>query len=218
MTGGHKRGTVEIVDRMNTIERVRAGSLPGPVMLDIGCGASKSRGSIGIDRSNYETVDIVGDAIEILRCFPDSSVDAIITRHFIEHVDDLDTLLAEFVRVTRLGATLEIVAPHFSNPYFYSDPTHRRYFGLYTFCYFAEADLFSRKVPAYALLSGVQLTGVDLVFKSTRPFFVRHGFKRIAGMIFNSCRYMKELYEEFFCYAVPCYEIRYLLTRTSERR
>jgi ubiquinone/menaquinone biosynthesis C-methylase UbiE len=207
---------VEIKDKRGVIASIQAGLLQTPVILDVGCGTTKSPGSIGVDLCNYDNVDIVGDALDTLRHFPAASVDAIITKHFVEHVEDLEALLMEFVRVTRPGATIEIVAPHHSNPYFYSDPTHRRYFGLYTFCYFAASDLFSRKVPTYGWLSGVKLTHVDLVFKSTRPFFVRHGIKRVAGFLFNSCRYMRELYEEFFCFAVPCYEVKYRLTRTAE--
>jgi ubiquinone/menaquinone biosynthesis C-methylase UbiE len=207
---------VGVDDKAGLIERIRAGTLQRPIVLDVGCGESKVRGSIGVDLSGYENVDIVGDAIEVLRRFPDASVDGIVTRHFVEHVDDLEQLLRGFVRVTRAGGTIEVVAPHFSNPYFYSDPTHRTFFGLYTFCYFAMSDLFSRVVPTYSLVPGLKLVRVDLVFKSPRPFYVRYALKRIAGFFFNSCTYMMELYEEFFTFVIPCYEVRYQLIRTPE--
>ncbi len=203
-------------DRTGVVERIQAGSLQGPIILDVGCGGSKVPGSIGVDVSTQDDVDIVGDAIDVLRRFPESSVDGIVTRHFVEHVDDLQTLLQEFARVTRPGGTIEVVAPHFSNPYFYSDPTHRTFFGLYTFCYFAKTDLFARSVPSYSRLAGLRLVRVDLVFKSTRPFYLRHAMKRMAGVLFNSCTYMRELYEEFFTYLVPCYEVRYRLVRTAD--
>lgn len=205
-------------DKADILERIRTGAFSGPVVLDIGCGPAKTPGRIGVDQQAYDGVDIVGDAADVLMRLPDASVDAIVTRHFVEHVVDLDALLKEFVRVTRVGATIEIVAPHFSNPYFYSDPTHRRFFGLYTFCYFAESDMFSRRVPPYSQLAGIRLERVDLVFKSTRPFLVRHGIKWLLGLVVNSCRYAKELYEEFFCFVIPCYEVRYVVARTSEHR
>jgi ubiquinone/menaquinone biosynthesis C-methylase UbiE len=209
---------VGVKDKTGLIERMQAGSLQRPILVDVGCGESKIPGSIGVDLSAHENVDIVGDAIEVLRRFPESSVDGIVTRHFVEHVDDLQELLREFVRVTRPGGNIEVVAPHFSNPYFYSDPTHRTFFGLYSFCYFAASDLFSRSVPTYSRLPGLELVQVDLIFKSARPFYLRHGLKRLAGMFFNSCIYMRELYEEFFTYVVPCYEVRYQLVRTSDTR
>lgn len=207
---------MEINDKTGLIEKIRAGSVQRPLLIDVGCGESKVAGSIGLDLLEHENVDIVGNAVDALRCFPESSVDAIVTRHFVEHADDLVLLLREFVRVTRPGGSIEIVAPHFSNPYFYSDPTHRTFFGLYTFCYFATSDLFSRTVPTYSLLPGLKLVRVDLVFKSPRPFYVRYGIKRIAGVFFNSCTYMRELYEEFFAFVIPCYEVRYQLLRTSD--
>jgi hypothetical protein len=33
------------------------------------------------------------------------------------------------------GELIEIIVPHFSNPHYYSDPTHVRFFGLYTMSY-----------------------------------------------------------------------------------
>jgi hypothetical protein len=37
----------------------------------------------------------------------------------------------------------------------------------------------------------------------------------MVGWLFNSCRYMQELYEENFCYIFPCYEIRFVLEKTG---
>jgi len=73
--------------------------------------------------------------------------------------------------------------------------------------------LLRRKVPTYQGKLWFQLDQVDLRFKSSRPFFIRYAFKRLIGLIFNSCGYMKEIYEENFCYLFPCYEIRYKLSR-----
>ena len=109
---------------------------------------------------------------------------------------------------------LELVVPHFSNPFFYSDPTHRRFFGLYTFSYIAKDNIFTRKVPQYGWDSMFILEDVDLHFKSSRPFYGRHGIKKLLGMVFNSCTYLKEFYEENLCYVFPCYEVRYVIRRS----
>ena len=111
------------------------------------------------------------------------------------------------------GGLVEFVAPHFSNPYFYSDPTHRSFFGLYTFCYYTGGSPFRREVPTYGYKPEFRIEKVDLVFKSTRPFVVRYSIKRVFGFLFNSCTYMKELYEENFCYLFPCYEVKYVIRR-----
>jgi len=186
------------------------------VKLELGCGEHKKiPDAIGIDALNYPGVDIVGDIFEVLRAFPATSVDAIYSFHFFEHIADLSALLDEMSRVLKTGGKLEIVVPHFSNPYFYSDPTHKTFFGLYTFCYFSSNTLFSRQVPTYGKAIEFELVAADLIFKSTRPFIVRHGIKKLFGKVFNCCIYMKEFYEENLCFLFPCYEIKYQLRKTG---
>jgi ubiquinone/menaquinone biosynthesis C-methylase UbiE len=187
-----------------------------PLTVEVGCGPRKRYpGSIGIDAIDYDGVDIVGDAMEALRALPSGSADLVTSSHFLEHVTEIGAFLDEMVRVVRDGGQLEVIVPHFSHPYFSSDPTHTHRFGLYTFSYLTTENLFRRRVPAYIQRSNVRLVKVDLVFKSTPPFYVRHGIKRLIGWIFNSCRYLQELYEENFCYLFPCYEIRYVMLKVS---
>ncbi|CAD5370701.1 Class I SAM-dependent methyltransferase [Rubrivivax sp. A210] len=189
-------------------------SATAPVTLELGCGnGKKNPNAIGIDLLDYPGVDLVGDVYEALAALPDRSVEGVYAYHFIEHVPDVERLLAELSRVVRPVGTIEFVAPHFSNPYFYSDPTHRSFFGLYTFAYYAKRSPFTRQVPTYGYQSTMAVRRVDLIFKSSRSFPVRWGIKRLVGSLFNSCNYMRELYEENFCYLFPCYEVRYLLVR-----
>jgi ubiquinone/menaquinone biosynthesis C-methylase UbiE len=188
----------------------------GPVTVELGCGPRKRyENSIGIDAIDFENVDIVADAAEALRAFPPASVDLVTSSHFLEHVPDINRFIEEMVRVARPGGRIEVVVPHFAHPYFSSDPTHLHRFGLYTFSYLAHDDILHRGVPSYVRRDDLRLRSVDLVFKSTPPFYVRHVLKRVVGWIFNSCRYMQELYEENFCYLFPCYEIRFVLEKAE---
>lgn len=184
------------------------------IALELGCGATKrDTHAIGIDALDLDGVDLVGDVFEVLAEFPRASVDAVTSHHFVEHVDDISHLVRELARVMKPGSELMIVAPHFSNPYFYSDPTHRRFFGLYTFCYLARSALFRRHVPTYAATLEFDLVHVELGFRSTRPFYVRHALKRMWGPLFNASRWLQEYWEENLCWLMPCYEVRYLLRR-----
>jgi hypothetical protein len=187
-----------------------------PLVLELGCGPKKRKPeAIGIDLLNYPDVDIVGDIFDIVAQLPSASVEQIYSYHFIEHIFDINKLMMETARVLKVGGTMEIVAPHFSNPYFYSDPTHQRSFGLYSFCYLSVGSCFKRQVPVYERNFPFRLVNVDLIFKSPRPFYLRYVFKWLVGKIFNLNNFMKELYEENFCYIFPCYEIKYLLTRVE---
>lgn len=195
------------------------GSRPGPAdfenaRLDLGCGTRKrSPEHIGIDRLEHRAVDVVGDVLDVLGEIPDGVVAEVYCSHFLEHVEDLDAVLAEMCRVTRPGGLLEIIVPHFSNPYFASDPTHRNTFGLYTFSYLTADAPLRRQVPNYGSTLPVQLERVALGFKSTPPFYGRHAFKKGVGLLVNSSRWAMEFYEENLAYLLPCYELEFSLRR-----
>ncbi|RTZ98297.1 MAG: methyltransferase type 11 [Deltaproteobacteria bacterium] len=206
---------MSIVDKSGLLDRLHS---TGNISLELGCGHRKRHPeAIGIDQQDFPGVDIVGDSLDVLRRFPEASVSAVFSYHFFEHIDDVESHMVELNRIMRGGATLLVVTPHFSNPYYYSDPTHRTPFGLYSFSYFCKNDFFRRKVPRYHSGYAFKLDSVDLIFKSSPPFYFRWGIKKIFQSVFTFNRYMMELYEENFCYVVPCYEVRYSLTRHPDQ-
>lgn len=187
-----------------------------PIMLELGCGPRKRHAdAIGIDALAYPGVDVVGDVYEVLAGVPDGSVDSVYSYHFVEHLDSVADLLAVLARIVKQNGTVEFVVPHSSNPYFYSDPTHKSFFGLYTFDYFSSSTPHRRKVPTYQQELFFCLEESRLKFKSPPPFYGRYAIKQAFGMIFNSCNYMRELHEEMFCHIFPCYEVQYKLRRVT---
>lgn len=198
------------IDKHLKLKAALASSL---VELELGCGPRKrSPSAIGIDRADHDCVDVVGDAIEVLKSMPPASIDKISSYHFAEHVSDVPTLMSEMSRVLKPGGRLIAIVPHFSNPYYYSDVTHQTHFGLYTMSYFAQDALFRRRVPQYHPLP-LTLVAVDLGFKSSPPFYLRYGFKRLIQLLVNCTRSTQELYEEQFCWLFPCYDVQYVLVR-----
>jgi ubiquinone/menaquinone biosynthesis C-methylase UbiE len=201
-----------IIDESN---RLALFSSENPRKIELGCGHhKKSADHIGIDMLDTAAADIVGDAVEVLRKIPDRSVSEIFSSHFAEHVDDLEVILNEARRVLVDGGTMITVAPHFSNPYFYSDPTHRRFFGLYTFSYYCRDEIFRRQVPAYRQVEGLSLVSVDLVFRAARPHYFSHAIRKVFGFFFNASNFMKEIYENSFTSVLSCYEISYLVRKS----
>lgn len=187
----------------------------GPIVLDLGCGPNKRHENwIGVDQANYHCVDLQGDVFDVLGKIENGSVDHIFSSHFFEHIGDVSRLINEITRILKVGGTMKVIVPHFSNPYFFSDYTHKTFFGLYSFSYFARDTIYRRRVPMYYDLSNqLVLNDVKLIFKSTRPFYVRYAIKRFFSLIFNSSRYMQELYEENLSNFIPCYEIQFTLTK-----
>jgi len=195
-------------DKTQAAERLRQGQCAS---LELGCGPRKRHAdAIGIDRLDYVGVDLVGDVFGILRSLPAACVQSVHAYHFFEHVDDLPALLEEVARVLKSGGWLDVEVPHFANPYFYSDPTHSKFFGLYTFSsYLARDGLFHRRVPQYGLTPHFELVDVRLDFNS--PFLFRGLIKRTIGRLFNLTRWLQEFHEENLCYVLPCYQIRFSL-------
>lgn len=186
------------------------------ILLDLGCGNKKmNKDYIGIDAINYDAVDICGDVFEILSFFPRGSVKRIYASHFIEHIDDLEKLLSLIDRCLMKDGSVEFIAPHFSNPYFFSDPTHKTFFGLYTFCYFLESNLFRREVPKYEFNFSMELESVDLIFKSPKPFYLSYILKKILSLPFNLNYFFRETYEQWFSNILPCYEIIYKIKKNE---
>lgn len=198
-----------LTDRTHAFERLRNGECDA---LELGCGPRKRyTNAIGIDKLDCPGVDLVGDVLEVLRTLPAGCVQFVHAYHFFEHVDDLPELLEQVARVLAPGGLLDVEVPHFSNPYFYSDPTHFKFFGLYTFSYMAKEELFHRRVPQYGTTTRFELVDVRLDFDS--PFGFRGLVKRAVGPLFNLSRWLQEFYEENFCYLLPCYQLRFELRR-----
>ena len=140
--------------------------------------------------------------------------------HFLEHLPDAGPILDEMSRVLGPGGEIEIVVPHFANPDLHSDPTHRNSlgFGLYMMSYLRARSAPAAPGARYVRREHLTLKSVDLGFKAAPPFYGRYALKRAIGGLFNSTRYLQELWEENLCYLFPCYEIRYVLGRTADLR
>ena len=198
-----------MLDKKNILQKIKEGD---KIILDLGCGHLKKQPNwIGIDILDAEGVDIVGDIYEVIKAFPDNSVDEVHAYHFFEHIPDVPVLLIELRRVLKRPGFIEVVVPHFSNAYFYSDYTHKSFFGLYSFSYMVNDNLLKRKVPNYNLTTGLQLESVFLYFKS--PFLINRPFRRLWQLIFNANTFMKEWYEDSWSSNFPCYEVQFIFTK-----
>lgn len=185
-----------------------------PLHLELGCGSAKHDPlAVGIDVLPAGGVDIVNDALTVLRELPDASVDRISSYHFLEHIDEPEAVVREAARVLRTGGLFEAEIPYFANPWFYSDATHRTHFGLYTFAYWVESTPYRRKTPHYREPAPFEMLPAVYHFKSSRPFYGRHVLKMAIGWGPNVSRWTQEFYEENLCWLFPAHEIRYVLRR-----
>ena len=186
-----------------------------PFVIDLGCGPKKKPGRIAIDKMDLPHVDIVADIEEGLPFLPDRCVDEIHCRSVLEHVRNFENLMGEMMRVLKTNGKAYVFVPHFSNPYYYSDYTHQRPFGLYSFYYFVETkNQLRRKVPNFYTDIRIDILSVRLVFRS--PFWLSRQLKKAIGFVFNLHYCLMEFYEQHLCYTFPCDGIEIVFTGHRE--
>ncbi len=182
-----------------------------PIKLELGCGQNKRDGFYGMDHVEMDGVDVVTDLNKPLHLLQDGCCEYIYTRHVLEHINEFLPLMREIHRITKTDGTVEIIVPHFSNVYGYSDPTHVRFFGLYSMNYFASRESqLKRKVPAF-------YTDTRFVIKSLTIEFYRTGIiDKLLAPIFsrlvNLNIHTQDFYERRLSSFFHAWQIRYILT------
>jgi SAM-dependent methyltransferase len=176
------------------------------IIVELGSGAKSVEERITVDKVNLPGVDIVADLENGLSFFPDRSIDEIHCRSVLEHIENVEGLMGEIARVLKDDGTAHIFVPHFSNPYYYSDYTHKRFFGLYSFYYFVSPERqLSRKVPGFYTETRIEILSQRLVFRSS--FRLLKPARRLMGWLINLHVYLQQYYEENLCYRFPCHGI-----------
>jgi hypothetical protein len=109
--------------------------------VELGCGRKKvdinSRVVIGVDRHDFDGVDIVWD----LEVTPwdtwahDESCALVISHQTLEHIRDLIPVMNEIWRICDDDAYVEIVVPYGTSQGALQDPTHVRFFTEVTWRY-----------------------------------------------------------------------------------
>lgn len=95
-----------------------------PIFIDLGCGARKREGHIGVDTAQLEGVDIVCNLEEGIP-FEDNTIDGIYSNFFFEHVSNVIFLFQEIYRICKKDAIIEFRVPYYQSVTQYKDPTHR---------------------------------------------------------------------------------------------
>lgn len=110
------------------------------VALDIGCGANKMPGTIGMDMQNLPGVDIVHDLEDLPWPLPDNSVDRVTASHILEHINPhkgvFINVMNEIWRITKPRGQFAFVVPHGESPGYIQDPTHCNQINETTMHYF----------------------------------------------------------------------------------
>ena len=179
--------------------------------IELGSGKKKKQGRITVDNVDMPDVDIVADLEDGLAFLPENSVDEIHCRSVLEHIENFESLMAEIVRVLKKNGTAHIFVPHFSNPYYYSDYTHKRINGLYTNYKIVKPQYqLRRKVPDYYTNTKIRILSQRLIFRSA--FKIINPFRKLFGWFIYLHTLLQQYYEENLCYLIPCHGIELIFT------
>lgn len=182
--------------------------------INLGCGDQHLAGFIGLDIRPRAGTDVICD-LERPLPLATQSVDFAYAKSLMEHISDLVAFLTEVQRVLKPGGNLYIYVPHWSNPFYYSDYSHQRFFGLATFDYFSNPDKqIYRKVPTYIALH-FEVTNIRLLFDS--PFRPLRWLLKGLQWVVNRGASLQLFYEFHLSPLIPCYAIEYHLIRTSHQ-
>ena len=97
------------------------------IMLDIGCGANKQKGFVGMDKRKIEgVVDIVHDLEIFPYPIPDEKCLTIVGSHIVEHVKPwlMLSFMDELWRIMRPEGQLALAMPYGVSFGYVQDPTH----------------------------------------------------------------------------------------------
>ena len=178
--------------------------------LNLGSEYENHEDFYNVDINEELAVDIVADLNFPLDLIPENSVCNIYSNQTFEHIENLFGLLAEIHRISIKGGKCEIIVPHFSNPYYYSDPTHVRQFGLFSMHYFTSENYqWRRKVPSYYSDTKFILRDVEIIFY--KDTLIDLLFANVLSPLVNLSRTFQHIFEKRFCWFYPPANIKFIL-------
>jgi len=166
--------------------------------LNLGCGNDVKEGWVNVDREisplGVEFYDIDKSNPQII----DNTFDLVFANHILEHAKDLPLTIRELYRISKSNCEWQIIAPYFSNPSYYNDPTHHSRFALDTFHYYEDNSLFNYDCFTLVVLKKKLMFMGNKGFMKSRAWWI--------DWIFNISPIT---YQRFFSYWIPCTEIHY---------
>jgi SAM-dependent methyltransferase len=181
-------------------------------VLDIGCGANKVAGAIGMDVNPRSAADVIHDLDDLPYPFADDEFDEVIGRHVIEHVLDPMAVMCELHRITRKGGIVKLVAPHWTNPDFATDLAHRNHLNSYSFRNLTdEQAVFSFYTDVRFRQLRARVTLVNLWKLTGLEFFINLDYR------FPWLRFVRKFWEQYLNAVMRGKEIHFELEVVKRR-
>jgi SAM-dependent methyltransferase len=173
-------------------------------ILDVGCGTNKTEGSIGLDNNPRTGADVIHDLGELPYPFPDSEFDLIVSNHVVEHVPDVMAFISELHRITKPGGTIRLLTPHYTNPDWPNDPTHRNHINSYTF------NTFMPERQVFDFYTDVQLRPVK-TYVTLLNLWRAFGIEFLVNLDqrLPSMRFLRKFWEQYLSFIMRGKELQF---------
>jgi SAM-dependent methyltransferase len=173
-------------------------------ILDVGCGSNKYEGAVGLDNNPRTGADVIHDLGVTPYPFEESEFDLVVSRHVLEHVPDVMAFVTELYRITRPGGQIHFLAPHYTNPDWANDPTHRNHLNSYTF------HVFIPEKQNFAFYTDVHLKPLR-THVSLLNLYRALGLEFIVNLDqrFPSMRFTRKFWEQYLSYIIRGKELRF---------
>ena len=174
-------------------------------VLDIGCGTNKIVGAIGMDMNPRTAADLIHDLNDLPYPFADNEFDEVIGRHVIEHVREPMAVMCELHRITRCGGVVKLVAPHWTNPDFATDLTHRNHLNSYSFRNFTNEKAvfpfytdvrFKQRLCRVTLANLWKFLGIEVLVNLDTRYWEFRFVRKFWEQYLNSIIRGKDIYYE----------------------
>ena len=165
------------------------------IKLNLGCEDKILKDFVNVDVTKHHGVNKVYNLNKFPLPWKDSSVDFILCSHLLEHLDNPLKFMLELHRICRHGAIIDLRVPHFSCSATYADLTHKK--------------------PGFSYLTFGEPWANKSLYKKfkvkKRLNFTRVNFRFLNFFINPIINLFPIFYERFFCYLLPCSEIKFKL-------
>lgn len=201
-TRGSLRGSYSKMEETN--EELRG------LKLNLGCGKKIIEGYLNADRNDNLGAEIICDLEVFPYPFKDNECAYILMDNVLEHLEDTIKVMEELHRISKPGAIIEIIVPHYSSCGAFSHITHKRFFGSGSFNNFQE-DYWDR----YSDIS-FEIIEKRLIWLSCRNWILIRPLKKLIDSLINIHPFISE---RFFCYPIGGFDgIRFKLKVVKENK
>lgn len=119
------------------------------VKLNIGAGSDIRKNYINHDITILDGIDIVHDLNVYPWPWKDSSLEEVVMKDVVEHLDNFMKAMEELYRIMKPGGVVKVSVPYWNSSFAHIDPTHRRGFHEHTFKFFDPDSIYCQERHYY---------------------------------------------------------------------